>query len=120
MKILVKRSAIVILALLALPVLAGVSLIVSMAVFEYPGGMRGSYPAADHDTRLTAIARKAVPIIQWIDRYHNAHGRCPRPSENDLAEGRIGLPSDLIATFHNGEIEFRQASDNCGMAVFRG
>jgi len=109
MKIPIKRVAIAILALLVLLVLAGVPLIVLMVVFEYPGGMRGSYPATDHDRRLTAIAREAAPIIQWIDRYHNAHGRCPRPSESDLAEANGGLPLGLTATFHNGENEFREA-----------
>jgi len=109
MKNLIKRIVIAILASLILLVLAAVSLIVLMAVFEYPGGMRASYRAADRDTGLTPIAREAAPIIQSINRYYNAHGRCPGPNDTDLAEVRAGLPSNLIATLRDGQTEFREA-----------
>jgi hypothetical protein len=108
MKVSIKRVAIV--ALLVLLTFAAVSLIVLMVVFEYPGGMPSGYKAADHDIRLTAIAREARPIIQSLDRYYQAHGRCPQPSNNDRDEIRRTLPSDLIVTLRNGETEFREAN----------
>jgi hypothetical protein len=74
----------------ALAVVAG-ALIVSMIVFEYPGGIPPSYRATDGDGRLTPIAREAIPIIQSIDRYYRAHGQCPRVGAIDLAELQKGM-----------------------------
>ena len=109
MKISINRVAIAIAALIALLILAGVSLIVLIAVLEYPGGTRGNNRAAIYDARLTAIAREAVPIIRSIDRYYRAHGRCPGPNASDLTEVRADLPLNLIATPRDGQAEFREA-----------
>jgi hypothetical protein len=83
------------------------SLIVLMIVFEYPGGMPSSYRAADHDARLTAIAREAVPIIQSINRYYKAHGQCPQVSADDLAELQNGIGRSVTATIVGSEINFQ-------------
>jgi hypothetical protein len=109
MKNLNKRIVIAIFAFLILLVLAAASIIVLIVVFEYPGGMRASFRAVNRDTRLTPIAREAAPIIQSINRYYKAHGRCPGPNDPDLAEVRAGLPSNLIATLRDGQTEFREA-----------
>ena len=63
--------------------------------------MPPSYRASDHDMRLTPIAREARPIIQSLDRYYQAHGHCPRPSDGDLDEIRSSLPSGLVATLRD-------------------
>jgi len=89
-----------------------------MIYFEYPGGMPSSYRATDHDARLTAIAREAVPIINAINRFYGAHGQCPRVNEKDLAELRDGLAAGLTTNFEAGEIEFRAANATPGWSYY--
>jgi hypothetical protein len=109
MKISIKRAVITIVVLIVLLTIGAISLIVLAVVFEYPGDMPPSYRAANHDVRLTAIAREARPIIQSLDRYYQTHGHCPRPSEGDLDEIRRSLPSGLVATLRDRQLEFRDA-----------
>jgi hypothetical protein len=109
MKISIKRAVIAIVLSMVLLTLVAVSLIVLAVVFEYPGGMPPSYRAANHEVRLTAIAREARPIIQSLDRYYQTHGHCPRPSDGDLDEIRHGLPSGLVAILRDRQLEFRDA-----------
>jgi len=118
MKLPVKSAVIAIVAMLVLLALAAVSLIVLMVVFEYPGGIPPCYRTADHDARLTPIAREARPIIQSLERYYQAHGHCPQPSDGDLDEIRRNLPSGLIATLRDREIEFRDASAIAGWSYY--
>lgn len=93
-----------------LATLAVGSLIGFLIGCEYPGGMPSSYRAADHDRRLTSIAREALPIIELIDRYYEAHGHCPRVSEADTAELRNSLTREFVVTFHGNDIKFRTAN----------
>jgi hypothetical protein len=72
-----------------------------------PRRYAASYKAADYDTRLTPSAHEARPIIQSLDRYYQAHGQCPRPSDGDFDEIRSSLPAGLIATLRDRQIEFR-------------
>src|SRR5271155_6253992 len=109
MRFSVKRLTIAVVAFVALLALLSGSWIVLMIVFEYPGGVPPSYRAADHDRRLAQIAREAAPIIQLIDSYYKAHGRCPPVSESDWAELAKSLPEGVVATFRAGKIEFRTA-----------
>jgi hypothetical protein len=44
---------------------------------EWPGGVRPSYDARDDDPRLTVIAAEALPIIDALERYHEAHQAYP-------------------------------------------
>jgi hypothetical protein len=44
---------------------------------EWPGGMRPSYHATDHDLRLTYAARGARPVVEALDRYRRDHGAFP-------------------------------------------
>jgi hypothetical protein len=118
MKISIERAVIAIVALLVVLTLLAVSLIVSMAVFEYPRGMPPSYKAADHDPRLTPIAHEARPIIQSFDRYYQAHGHCPQPGDGDLDEIRSSLPPGLIATLRDGQAEFRDAEAIIGWSYY--
>lgn len=118
MKISMKRAVIAIVASLVLLALVAASLIVLMAVFEYPGGIPSSYKAVDHDTRLTPIAREARPIIQSLDRYYQAHGHCPRQSDRDLDEIRSGLPPGLVATLRGSQTEFREADATTGWSYY--
>jgi hypothetical protein len=118
MKIPIKRAVIAIVASLVLLALVAASLIVLMVVFEYPGGMPPSYKAVDHDTRLTPTAREARPIIQSLDRYYQAHGHCPQPSDGDLDEIRSNLPSGLIATSRGRYIEFRDTKAITGWSYY--
>ena len=108
MRTLVRKVAIAALALAALLTVAAAAVIVAIVVFDYPGGMRPSYRATDHDARLTPIAWSAAPIIAVIDRYYAANGRCPRVSEHDLAELLAGPPQGFAGALHAGDIEFRQ------------
>jgi len=72
-----------------------------MAFLEYPGGMRSSYRAADHDRRLTGIAREAIPIITALDGFYLRHGACPQPTAaEEIAEWQSGLPASLTAQRH--------------------
>jgi hypothetical protein len=93
------RLAVAIIAGVALGVvLTGGVVIGAMIYFEYPGGMRGSYPAVDGDRRLTAVAREATPMIGAVDAFYAAHRACPRPNEPDeLAEFRAKLPAGMTA-----------------------
>jgi hypothetical protein len=50
-----------------------------------PGGMSGTYAAADFDWRLTRKAKSAVPIIQAIDAFYKEHQAYP-PDVKALAE----------------------------------
>jgi hypothetical protein len=97
----------VVLALAALLVAAAVAVIGLAIFFEYPGGMASSYRAADHDRRLTPIARSAAPIIAAIDRFYAANDQCPRVNESDLSQLRANLPPDLAGTLQGRAIEFR-------------
>ena len=102
-----KRFAIAVIAVATVLTVVVGALIVLMVVFEFPGGMPPSYRAADHDVRLTAIARQAVPVIQAIDRYYKAHGQCPRVSAEDAAELQNGLGQGALASIVAGEIDFQ-------------
>jgi hypothetical protein len=102
-------------AFLAAVLLSIVGLWILVFVLEYPGGMRSNYKPSDHDRRLTLVAREAAPIIETINRYYEAHGRCP--GKGDLAELHETLPASLIATRVGsvaGEIEFRQSQSSPG------
>ena len=99
MRTLVRKVAIAALALAALLTVAAAAVIVAIVVFDYPGGMRPSYRATDHDARLTPIAWSAAPIIAVIDRYYAANGKCPRVSEHDLAELLAGPPKASPARY---------------------
>jgi hypothetical protein len=94
------------------------SLIILMIVFEYPGGIAPSYRVTDHDTRLTPIAREAIPIIQTIDRFYKAHGQCPRVSADDLAELQKGIGNDVVATIVAGEISFQMSGSVIGWMYY--
>jgi hypothetical protein len=102
----IKRVGIAALGLAAVLSAVAGSLIVLMTVFDYPGGMSPSYRATDHDTRLTPIAREAIPLIRSIGRYYQAHGQCPQVSADDLAELQNTIGSDVVATIVAGEIHF--------------
>lgn len=100
----------------ALTLIAGLWTLVF--VFEWPGGMRSGYRPSEHDRRLTSIAVEAIPIIQAINRYYEAHGRCP--TGPDLAElhesfpGFVGIPVGSPA----GEVEFRRSKSIVGWLYF--
>jgi hypothetical protein len=62
-----------------------IALPVCFLVFsEWPGGMRPTYDAKDHDPRLTRVAATARPVIVALARYHNDHAAFP-PEAGDLA-----------------------------------
>ena len=44
---------------------------------QTPGGLPPGYPAADHDARLTEIARSALPIIAALEGFRSERGRFP-------------------------------------------
>jgi hypothetical protein len=95
------------LALVALALLTATVVVVMIVMFEFPGGMPSSYPAADEDPQLTTIARDAVPIIDSINRFYAAHGECPQAKADDLVELRVGLESTVETTIRGDEVEFR-------------
>jgi hypothetical protein len=111
-----KRVAMLIMiAFLAVVLLPIVGLWILVFVLEYPGGMPSSYKPSDHDRRLTLVAREAAPIIETIDRYYQAHGRCP--GGGDLAELRETLPPSVIATHVDSVasvIQFRRPQSSPG------
>jgi hypothetical protein len=62
----IKRVTIIAMGCVAALLVAAGLLIVLMIVFEYPGGIPPSYRATDYDTRLSPIAREAIPIINRL------------------------------------------------------
>jgi hypothetical protein len=108
---------VVIFAMTAAVLLSVAGLWILSDVLEYPGGVGSSYKPSDHDRRLTLVAREAAPIIEAINRYYQAHGRCP--GGDDLAELGETLPANLIVTRSNGnagEFEFRQPQWSPGVS----
>jgi hypothetical protein len=112
MKTFLKRALMAVGVLAAFAAIAAGGLILLAVVFEYPGGMSSTYRAADHDRRLTGIAREAAPAIQAIDRFYKAHAQCPR--EDDLEELRQDLPQNVDVSDRVGRIEFRVSASANG------
>lgn len=74
----------------------------------FPGGLPSSYRARDHDLRLSPVAREALPVIDAIDRFYFAHGRCPRAEDGDLQELRASATkAGFTATPREQQIWFR-------------
>ncbi len=65
-----------------------VALAFAVALYFSPGGMRGTYPAADYDPLLTREAARALPLIKAIDRYRGEHSSLPA----DMADLAPYLP----------------------------
>ena len=59
---------------------------------EWPGGMRPTYPARDHDPRLTEYAKTALPLIAAIEAYHDRTTYVPS-SLTEIAEDLPDTPS---------------------------
>ena len=69
------------------------------------GGMRGDYPAKDHDPKLTEIARKAGPIFSAVEEYYEQNSTYP-DSLSDIEEL---LPAEGIERSIGGEVfRFRE------------
>jgi hypothetical protein len=115
MRLSIKRVTIAVAGFVTLAIVA--SLAVAWIV-GYPGGMRPSYKATDRDARLTPIAREAVPVIESIDHFYSAHGECPRPTANGLAELRKDLPENVTGTLRGDKIEFRDAKAVTGWVYY--
>jgi hypothetical protein len=71
---------------------------------DWPGGMRPTYNAVDHDARLTREARTAAATIAALQRYHAEHNAFPAdqaalavffpPTPNEMPSWRYNRSSD--------------------------
>lgn len=63
-----------------------VALLLVIAGCGWPGGLSPSYPAKDHDPKLTEYAESLAPIITAIEAFHDRNFRFPADANEILAE----------------------------------
>ena len=51
-----------------------------------PGGMSPTYPAKDHDPKLTEYAESLAPIIAVVEDFQERNSRFPNNTDEILAE----------------------------------